>query len=190
MTESITVAGSVLAIANRRTYAAGSTIVIAEAGTILGFPLPAKSVVHLDPSGAVVEAELKAAIKIGSIGLKKGATVAKERGEYIARGMLASKVVHAGLTLAGGDPVRVRADGTIATAFPSKATKFGGETYPESTEFRWTGGAWSAVAEDTTWVPPADEPEETDDEDVVDEDDDLDDDEEEDAAEEDAGDED
>lgn len=182
MTDSITVAGSVLAVAKQRTYAAGSTIVVAETGTILGFPLPAKSVVHLDPSGAVVEAELKAAVKIGSVGLKKGATVARERGEYIARGMLASKVVLAGLTLAGGDPVRVRPDGTIATAFPSKPTKLGGESYPESTEFRWTGSAWSAVAEDTTWVPPVDEPEELDEDEIVDEDESEDDEDEEDDA--------
>ncbi len=189
MTDTVTVAGSVLTVSNHRTYAAGSTIVVAEAGTILGYPLPPKSVVHMDPTGAVVEAELKAAVKIGVIGLKKGATIAKERGEYIARGMLAAKVVHAGLTLAGGDPVRVRADGTIATAFPSKATKFGGETYPESTEFRWTGSTWSAVAEDTTWVPPADEPEEDGDDEDVAVDEDLDDEEDDDAADEDADDE-
>ena len=189
MSDTITVAGSVLSVSNRRSYAAGSTIVVADSGTILGFPLPPKSVVHLDPAGAVVEAELKAAVKIGAVGLKKGATIAKERGEYIARGMLASKIVHAGLTLAGGDPVRVRADGTLVTAFPSKATKLGGETYPESTEFRWTGTAWSAVAEDTTWVPPADEPEELDDDEPVEEadegEDDEDDDTDEDAADED-----
>jgi hypothetical protein len=163
MADTVTVAGSVLSVANRRTYAAGSTIVLGAPGSLFGFPVPAKSVIHLDPAGAVVEAELKAAIKVGGIGLKKGATLAKERGEWIARGMLAAKIVHGGLALAGGDPVRVRPDGTIATAFPSKATKFAGQSYPESTEFRWTGSTWAAVSEDANWVPPAETDDDEDD---------------------------
>lgn len=170
----VVVDGAKLVCDKARTYPAGATYNLAEAATLHGFTLPPKSVVHVDKAGKVKEAEFPAAANIGGVGLKKGISLALESGTWVARGSLAAKLDLDGLSLRGGDTVWIKADGQLSRAFPSKDTKFGGKTWPESTPFKRTGTTWTPI-EDGELVESDDEDDDGDDGDVIEDDGDDDD---------------
>lgn len=162
----VTVEGARVVPAKVRTYRGGATFVVGDPITVAGFVLPPKTNVDVDSRGHVKEARYPAAVNLGAVGLKKGATLGRDGSRLLAFGLLAKKTSQGDLTLAAGDPVRVLPDGTIAVAFPSKATKMGGKTWPESSRFEWNGSTWRGVEESTEYVPEADvEEDDEDDED-------------------------
>lgn len=129
-------------------YPKGATITLARPANLCGFALPAKSQVYVDAKGALIEAKIAAALDLGAVSIRKSPMLGRDAGAWLAWGFLGKKVAQGGLNLAAGDPVRVNPEGAIVVAFPSKAVKLGGVSWPEGTRLLWDGSAWNAESDE------------------------------------------